>query len=422
MRTPAHPPKPVAAPSSAEPREPLRILSLSCVYPNSSEPGLGLFVRARLRHLSGMAEVKVLAPIASIDYTGASTRRFGRDGVPFRRADGATEVLHPMWLYPPGGGCLNVVLLFLRLLPCVIKVRERFRFHLIDAHFGYPEGIAACLLAKTLGVPFAITLRGNETMHAEHWLRGLMMRWALRRAERVITVSQRLGEFALSAGVTRDKVRMIPNGIDSSVFYPRDPAASREKHGLESKAKIILSVGALIKRKGHTRVLQAVRALAQEGIRCHLVIAGGSGREGDFERAIRRSISEFGMESVVRLEGQVPPDRLAELMSAADLLALASSREGWPNVVHEAMACGLPVVANDVGAIPQMIPSAEYGLVVPVNDQQALQDGLRKALQKRWDRQSISKWAHSRSWDGVAREVVAQMQQIVLTNEKGLTS
>ena len=258
-------------------------------------------------------------------------------------------------------------------------------------------------------------------MHASHRLRGLMMSWALRRAERVITVSQRLAEFAESAGTARDKLRIIPNGIDGSVFYPRDRAASREKHGIEEKARVILSVGTLIERKGHVRVLQAMRTLAQAGTPCHLLIAGGSGREGDFENAIRRSIFEFGMESVVRLEGQVSPEHLAELMSAADVLALASGREGWPNVVHEAMACGLPVVATDVGAIPQMIPSAEYGLIVPVNDQMALQEALLRALQKRWDRRSISAWAHCRSWASVAQEVVAQMQQIVFTRDEGMT-
>ncbi len=393
--------------------EPLRILSLSCVYPNPAEPQFGVFVRSRLQHISALAAVKVLAPIAAIDYAGVSKRRLGRRGIPPRRTDGEVEVLHPMWLYPPGGGCLNPMLLWLRLLPEALRLRRSFRFQLIDAHFGHPEGIAACMLAKTLRLPFTITLRGNETMHAQRRLRGLLMRWAIRNAQRVITVSQPLGDSALSAGAPRSSIRVIPNGVDADIFHPRDRAACREKHGLPADAKVILSAGALIERKGHHRLVRAVSALAREGLACLLVIAGGSGREGQFAPAIERAIADAGIQSVVRLEGHVPPEHMAELMCAADLLALASTREGWPNVVHEAMACGLPVVATGVGAVPQMIASDAYGFVVPVGDQQLLEDALRKALRKPWNHPEIAAWAQSRTWTAVAREVVAEMQKIV---------
>ena len=397
----------------------MRVLSLSCVYPNPSEPGLGVFVRARLQRLALLAQVKVLAPIAGLEYAGASARRFGRGGVPFRRDDGPVEVLHPLWMYPPGGGCVNTVLLYLRLLPCALRIRGRFRPQLIDAHFGYPDGVSACLLAATLRVPLVLTLRGNESMHARRPVRGLLMRWAMRRAARVITVSERLRELAMSAGTPSENIRLIPNGVDSGVFHPRDQAECRRKHGIPAGEKVILSAGTLIERKGHHRVIEAVAALVREGARCHLVIAGGSGREGRFERDIESAIREFGLQSQVRLEGHVAPEPLAELMCAADALALASTREGWPNVVHEAMACGLPVVATDVGAVPQMIPSADYGLVVRGGDSRALQDALRRALQLRWDRPKIAAWAQSRSWDAVAGEVLALMREVVDPEERG---
>ncbi len=395
----------------------MRVLSLSCVYPNPSEPGLGVFVRARLERLASLAQVKVLAPIAALDYARASARRFGRSGVPFRRTDGPVEVLHPLWMYPPGGGSLNTLLLYLRLLPCTLRIRDRFRPHLIDAHFGYPDGVSACLLGATLRIPFVLTLRGNESMHAARPVRGLLMRWSMRRAARVIAVSGRLCELAASAGVPCERIRLIPNGVDSGIFHPRDHAACRRKHGLPANAKIILSVGTLIERKGHHRVVEAIAALAREGVSCHLVIAGGPGREGHFEEAVANAIRDAGLNSVVRLEGHVPPEKLAELMCAADLLVLASVREGWPNVVHEAMACGLPVVATDVGAVPQMVPSTDYGLVVPAGDTPALTNGLREALQRHWDIAKIAGWAQGRSWDAVAQEVLEEMRKIVPEEE-----
>jgi glycosyltransferase involved in cell wall biosynthesis len=250
-------------------------------------------------------------------------------------------------------------------------------------------------------------------MHAQLRMRGLLIRWAIRNADRVITVSKPLADFAVLAGAPLEKVRVIPNGVDAEVFHPRDRAMCREKHGLAGDAAVILSAGALIERKGHHRLVWAVSALAREGIACRLVIAGGSGREGHFAPAIERAIAEAGIQSLVQFEGHIPRRHMAELMCAADVLALASSREGWPNVVHEAMACGLPVVATDVGAVPQMIPSDAYGLVVPAGDQQLLEDALRAALRRSWDRADIAAWAQSRTWSAAAREVVGEMHELV---------
>jgi glycosyltransferase involved in cell wall biosynthesis len=99
-------------------------------------------------------------------------------------------------------------------------------------------------------------------------------------------------------------------------------------------------------------------------------------------------------------------------MSAADLFCLASNREGWPNVVHEAMGCGTPIVATDVGGVPDMIPSETYGFVVPINDPVSLREAIGKALSRNWDRPAIAAWAGSRSWENVGREVLQEFRAI----------
>jgi glycosyltransferase involved in cell wall biosynthesis len=99
-------------------------------------------------------------------------------------------------------------------------------------------------------------------------------------------------------------------------------------------------------------------------------------------------------------------------MSAADVFCLASTNEGWPNVVHEALACGAPVVATDVGAVPEMLAGGRYGCVVPVNDPAALEKALAEALQRDWDRAAIAAWGGARSWRQVASEVWEEMKII----------
>jgi glycosyltransferase involved in cell wall biosynthesis len=329
----------------------------------------------------------------------------GRRGILAREWDGPIEIYHPGWLYPPGGFSINPILLFLRLLPLAASLHKRHHFDMIDAHFAFPDGIAASLLARALGIPFSVTLRGNETMHAQYPRRRRMMASALGRASAVIALSDELRQFALSVGVPNERIRIIPNGIDAETFYPRDRAGCRRKHGIPADAKIVLSAGSLIERKGHHRVMQALAELLRTGTSADLVIAGGAGREGRFADDLRNQVAALGLNEHVRFTGEVSPGDLAELMSAADVFCLASSREGWPNVIHEAMACGSPVVATRVGAVADMIPSPEYGFVVPLDDPAALESALHAALEKNWEHRKISERAHARTWGQAAKEV-----------------
>jgi glycosyltransferase involved in cell wall biosynthesis len=300
-----------------------------------------------------------------------------------------------------------------------MRLRRHFHFDLIDAHFGFPTGIAAAMIARHLGVPFIVTLRGNETMHAQSAPVRNLMKWTLQRASRIIVVSERLRTFALSFGIPQDRVKTIPNGIDSSVFYPRDRTASRRELSIAEQTKVILSVGALIERKGHHHLLRAAAPLLREDPDLLVLIAGGPGPEGDYENHLRAIVTELRIEKAVRFTGAVSSGAIAQLMCAADVFCLASSREGWPNVVHEAMACGTPVVANNVGAIPEMIASPERGAIVPPGDSLALERTLRCALSKSWDRSAISAWAQSRSWDTVGAEVYKEIEHVVYISRGG---
>ena len=392
----------------------LSILSLACAYPNPLQPQVGTFVQRRLRHLARLARIRVVSPVPIFQYGApAGTRiRIGRNGCPPVRQDGDIQVIHPRWFYPPFSGALTPCWLSAQIVYPLIRLKRDFPFMLIDTHFGYPDGIAGGLLSMALRVPFTMTLRGNEPSHARSGPIRQAMGWAVRRAARVFTVSERLRQFAIALGGDPAKVKTIPNGVDTDIFYPREKAACRVRHGLDTQIPLILSAGALIERKGHHRVVRAVTALAAARVKVQLAIAGGAGPEGNCGPEIRRAISAASLQNV-RLLGPVSAVEMAELMSAADVLCLASTREGWPNVVNEALACGTPVVATDVGAVADMLPDPRYGLVVPVNDQAALDGAVRQAIQMDWDRSLIAAWGQRRSWDQVAREVLEEMRSLL---------
>lgn len=390
----------------------LRVLSLSTVFPRPAEPAHGIFVARRLESLSRLAEVRVIAPVPVFEYGKGFRERSKPGEVPAARQMGAIPVLHPRWIYPPAGGVLNACWLAARLLPILHSLARAHPFDLIDAHFGYPDGIAASILAAAMGVPFTITLRGNETMHTQHaFLRGAMAR-AVCRASRVITVSEPLREFAISLGAAPERVRTIPNGVDAATFAPQNGAQAREKYGIAPDEKFVLCAGALIERKGHHFAIRALAEVLRRRSDVRLVIAGGAGREGFYESRLRDEVRALGLEGRVKFAGPVPPAELAGLMSAADVFCLASLREGWPNVVHEALACGCPVIASKVGGVPEMIPDGESGTIIPCRDQQALNAALQAALDRTWNRAAISEKARERSWEQVAAEVFTELEQV----------
>lgn len=386
----------------------MNILSLSSVYPNPGEPGLGLFVRSRLQEIARSEQVKVIAPIPLLDYSNPGRKLLRSRGFPWRRWDGPIEVLHPQWVCPPYGTPLNVACLYGRLLPMVRRLRKSFPFELIDAHFCYPEGIVAALLAAAFRVPFTVTLRGSELNFARYRYRRRTMRWALRRARGVIAVSGELTGFATRMGAAPEYTGMIPNGLDIDLFFPRDRERVRRKHALPAHRKLIVSAGELIEAKGHHLAIRALAGLVRRGMDAELLIVGGIARGGPgYEQELRRLAESLNLAPKVHFTGWVDRPTMAELLAVADLFCLASFTEGWPNVVHEALGCGTPVVATRVGAIPSLIPAERYGFIVPANDVEALQDALARGLRKQWDRNAISEWGRSRSWRQVAAEVIA---------------
>jgi teichuronic acid biosynthesis glycosyltransferase TuaC len=390
-----------------------KILTLSTEFPNPREPGKGLFVRARISAVAARADVIVMAPVALPDYANPHNDLLASLHIPTRRYEDGMTVLHPRWAYPPRGGWLNAFFLAARLFWPVARLRAREGYEVLDAHYAHPEGIAAVTLGRILRLPVIITMRGSELRyHRQTWKR-FWIGWALRRATRVIAVSEQLRQLAVSLGVNPSRTAVIPNGINDDIFYPRNRAIARNAHDVPAHEHLVLCAGDLAELKGHHKVIRSLKALTDAGTPARLLIAGGVGRSGRYAAALRKQVSDCGLDDRVRFVGEVTQQALAELMSAADVFCLASSSEGWPNVVNEALACGTPVVATDVGAVRHMMPTSDYGCVVPVDDAEALTAALRDALTREWDRSRISEWGRSRSWAHVAEEVLEQVQMAI---------
>jgi glycosyltransferase involved in cell wall biosynthesis len=240
------------------------------------------------------------------------------------------------------------------------------------------------------------------------------MQFALSRAAAIIAVSSNLRDFAINEGAAADRVWTIPNGVDTNIFFPRDRERVRRHHRISDGEQLIVSAGELIEAKGHHLVIQSIRRLVDEGYTVRLIIAGKTARGGAcYETSLRQLVANLGLISHVQFAGWVDRSGLADLFSAADVFCLASYMEGWPNVVHEALSCGTPVVVSDVGGVRALVSNVQYGFIVPAKDVDPLYRALGEGLRRHWNRNAIAAWGQFRNWDQVASEVMAVFEQIL---------
>jgi len=405
-----------------QPSERRRLLVFSTVYPNAAQPHHGVFVRERMRGLPPEVEVTVVAPAPWFPFVSGLRPGF-RPRVPREETQDGVRVLHPRFFSVPAVfKCLDGFFLFLGALPTVWRLRRTFRFDAIDAHFIYPEGLAAALLGRVFRVPVLITLRGLLPLLVPYALRRPQLRWTLARAARVIAVSESLRDDAVALGIPRERVRVIGNGIDPELFRPMDRPEARRRLGLSDlseklsggsgvsrDAPLLVSVGTLSPRKGFHLVIEALPALARRFPGIRYAVVGGAGAEGAQEEELRSLAERLGVADRVIFAGPQEREALAVWYSAADLSVLASAHEGCPNVVLESLACGTPVVATPVGDVPRTLDALDVGRVVE-RELSALTVGIVEALEQPWDRGRIRARIEERSWKAVGLEVMEEVE------------
>lgn len=377
----------------------LKALVFSTVFPNPGQPLHGVFVRERIRHLLPYADIRVVSPIPWYQ---------GRRAVPLKEQQGRLEVHHPTFFYVPAiFKALDGLFLFLSSLPGIARLRRGFRFDVIDAHFAFPDGFAAVLLGRWFRCPVVLTLRGSERVFVQHTLRRAAIQWTVRRADRVVAVSGPLGALAQQLGTAADRLEVIPNGVDTVRFRPEPRDKARAALGLTFMEPLILMVGHLVPLKGFHRVIEAFRNLADDFPDARLAIVGGPATgSGRYPEQLAEMVTQLHLEERVLLAGSQTPDQVAMWLNASNVLVLDSDREGCPNVVCEALACGLPVVATRVGEVENMVPTHSGILFDNPKDVQEIGRCIAAALRTEWDRAAIRQTAERNTWDRVALRVL----------------
>jgi glycosyltransferase involved in cell wall biosynthesis len=378
-----------------------RLLVFSSLFPSAAQPGAGVFIRERMFRVGQHLPIVVVAPQAWFPMQGLIRRfrpHFRPPASRFEVMQGV-EVHRPRFLSFPGilkwaDGFFLAVASFLT----VRRLVRRHRLNVLDVHFGYPDGFAGVLLGRWVGLPVVLTLRGKEERQARMDV-ARALKWAIRSADWVVTVSEALRKLAIDAGVAPERATVIGNGVDLTKFSALPMTAARAELGLPADAEVLVSVGTLVERKGFHRVIACLPALVARHPRLHFLIVGGAGAEGDISARLQAQVAELNLSGRVHFLGPYSPERLRVPLSAADVFVLATSYEGWANVFLEAMACGLPVVTTRVGGNAEVVSSPQLGSVVQFGDQLALTEAIHDALTRGWERADIVAFAQSNRWE-----------------------
>jgi teichuronic acid biosynthesis glycosyltransferase TuaC len=383
--------------------ERLKIAVITQYFPTSEQPWAGHSAYQTLRWLARRNEVKVFYP--AVRYPKRLTPTTGQKSrldVGYRPEGVEVEYI-PYPALPAVSRPLNGWVASGRLLPYV----RRFGPEIILNYVVYPDGYAALRVGKALGVPVVVTAIGSDLNRIPDPLCGALTRKTLRESDAVITVSGDLRKTAILLGADAGKSHAILNGCDTSVFFNRDKGEARAALGIDPSEEVVTYVGRMDVRKGLRELIEAVASLHEKRprLRCYLV------GDGSDEGVLRELIAQKGASEYVRLMPPCRTDGVAQWMAAADLVTLPSYKEGCPNVVLEALAAGRPVVASNVGGIPELMDDSS-GRLVPAMDAGALAVALDEVLAAKWSGDEIAT-RHQRGWDDVARDVEQVLESVM---------
>ncbi len=386
----------------------MKIVTFSTLYPNCAQPNHGVFVENRLRQLvsGGVVNARVVAPVP---WFPSSSPIFGRYAMHAKVVPRETRfglhIEHPKYfLLPKIGMTLAPGSLEAAGFPVLKRLQRAEDFDLIDAHYFFPDGVAAIRLGRRLGKPVVITARGTDVNLIPNLPRPRrMILDAAREAAGIIAVSQALKDAIVTLGVAPERVTVLRNGVDLVLFHPGAREETRAKMGLSGR--VLLSVGHLIERKGHELVIGAMPLLPGYS----LLIAG----DGVERTRLERLAKQLNVRDRVRFLGSVPHRELPEIYAAADALVLASSREGWPNVLLESMACGTAVVASNIWGNPEVVSRPEAGVLMNERSPAAVAEAVMRLFRQLPDRNATRLYAEEFSWDATSQGQVRLFQRIL---------
>ena len=391
----------------------MKVLLISNIFPNSAEKERGVFTHGIAMALKDRCRLEVAAPLPWVPplLRKRNQGKYVHAQVPNKEEIGELQVHHPRYGVIPGVlGFMHPAFMFAPVLRLIKRLDREGHIDLINAHWIFPDGVAAVWAARKLGKPVVLTALGCDINHYPSlpFRKGLIER-ALRKADAVTVKGNSLREKTLELHVPDKKIYVIPNGIDLQHFRIMDRVAARRQLGIRGTGPFLLTVGSLDEVKGNCYLLEALNKIAHDlKPPPHLLMVG----DGYFKQYLLSQARDFGIAQQISFFGKRPHHEIPVWMNAADLFCLPSIREGRPNALVEALACGTPAVASDVGSVPEIIHD-ENGRMAEAGKPESLRCQILACLDQSWNRETVRKSVSGFTWDQCAALYMRTFQQVL---------
>lgn len=292
----------------------------------------------------------------------------------------------------------------------IIK-NEQIEFSFIHAHFIYPSGYVGAKLKEKYSRPLIITGHGHDIydmpFKSPEWM--ARIKKILGFSDHIITPSKSNYDKLMQIGIPSEKVSVIPNGYDSTIFKRPSVNDARRKLNIPADKRVILSVGNLEIEKGHMYLVEAMEIVSKRrtDIVCFIVGSGGKKKE------LIRLINRLEVNNFLKLVGSKPHDEIPMWMNACDVFVLPSLSESFGIVQIEAMACGKPVVATKNGGSEEIVIEDKLGILVEPKDPEGLLQAILVALEVEWDAEYIREYSKQFAWERIAEKIVKVYEEVL---------
>ncbi|SLJ87335.1 glycosyltransferase [Novosphingobium mathurense] len=397
----------------------MRILSIATLFPNPVKPSFGVFVGNQMRAVvaRGETDLTMISPIGIPPWPLSLREPYARlKSIPEVSDVVGLKVHYPRFTtIPKIGGDSNPGRIAGAILPLVRRLHEEKPFDLVDAQFFFPDGPAAAIVARELGLPLTIKSRGADIHYWGQRPRALeQMKAAAQQASGLLAVSQALREDMIELGMPAERIDVHYTGLDRELFHPVERGAARAlvsampNLGIWSQGPLLVTPGALIERKGQSLVIEALTHLPE----ARLALAGS----GEDMPQLEALATRLGVSDRVHFLGLVNHEVLPNLLCAADVLVLPSTSEGLANVWIEGLACGTPIVIPDIGGASEVVKDSSAGRLVERNPESIAQ-AISEILADPPSQSDVAANVNRFSW-GVNAENIVRFWKGVLEDRK----
>lgn len=392
--------------------EKIRLLIITNLFPNPQDPLRGVFVAHMVERLRKRCDITVISPLPwfpNILILNKLKQWQGFSLVPKEAVRNGMQVYYPKFFAVPKMGFLHSFFIFLSICSLVKSLKKQGKVDLINAHWVFPDGVAASWVARLLKIPFVISAHGCDiNLYSSFKLRRFQIIRALKNSDKITVVSNAQKLKIRDFGLPDEKTVVIKNGVEFDSFNLKDKLHCRQRFGLDKDIKVILFVGQIIEVKGITYLFDAIIQLKSRYDNFKVFLIG----DGNLKKKFEDVVSKNGLREKVVFLGQKSREEIPYWFGLSDVLCLPSIREGCPTVVLESLASGRPVVASRVGGIPELINESNGILFEPRNSD-SLSKALHLALEKEWNDKQIQDTVGIYTWENIANTFSGIFQDVL---------